>query len=172
MLFRKSFFFKIVIFKRIFFSKSCFLKVHVKRKLCAFYGVNWTKTWFFGCNFFFKIVLFKSNFFFKTMLFKKLFFFKIWRVVKLLIQNLTCCIIFVLKSNTLYNFLFEIFFLNRRLRISLNYYQTATNYQLVGKWWQLGLKDFFASVWYASVSLLLLSFSLLRSLSLWISENG
>ena len=34
--------------------KSCFLNMHVKRKICAFYGVKWVKTWFFVCKFFFK----------------------------------------------------------------------------------------------------------------------
>ena len=42
----------------------------------------------FKNNFFFKIMLFKNIFFFKMMLFKNLFFFEIWRVVKILIQNL------------------------------------------------------------------------------------
>ena len=99
MLFRKIFFFKIVLFKNFFSSKSSLLNMHVKRKICAFYGVKWDKTWFFVCYFFFKIVLFKNNFFFKIMLFKNLFFFKIWRVVNFLIQNLTRCKIFNSKSD-------------------------------------------------------------------------
>ena len=73
-----------------------------------------------------------------------LYFFqtKIWRLVNFLNENPTCCIIFILNSNTLYNLLFEICFSNRLFRFSLNFYQTATNYQLVGKWRQLGVKDF------------------------------
>ena len=75
MLFTKNFHSKSC-FSKKFSSKSCFLKVHVKRKNCAFYGVNWTKTWFFVCKLF-KIVLFKNNSFFKIVLFKNNFFFKI-----------------------------------------------------------------------------------------------
>ena len=66
MLFRKKFFFEILLFK---------------------------------INFFFKIVLFKNLFFFEIMFFKYLFFFKIWRVVKVLIQNLTRRKIFNSKSD-------------------------------------------------------------------------
>ena len=166
MLFTKTFVIKIMLLKNYFSSKSCFLNMNVKRKLCAFYGVKWDKTWLFVCKIFskFKNVLFKNNFFFQIVLLKNLFFFKSWRVVKFLYQNLTRCIIFISKSNTLYKFLFKTCFSNRIFRLSLNYYQTATNYQLVGKWRQLGVKDFSTSVWYALVSLLLLSFSSLRSL--------
>ena len=90
---------------------------------------------------------------------------KIGRVVKLLNQNLIRCIFFILKSDTLFKFLSEICFSKGIFRFSLIYYQTATNIKewLVG-YWPLGVKDFFTSVWYVFVSLLLLSFSLLPSL--------
>ena len=50
-------------------------------------------------SFFFKIVLLKNIFFFKVMLFKNIIFFKIWRVVKILIRNLTHCRNFSPKSD-------------------------------------------------------------------------
>ena len=76
-----------MLLKKVFSSKSCFLILHVERKICSFYGVNWSKTWFFVCKFFFKIALFRNK-----------FFFKIWRVVNLLIQKLTRCKIYDSKS--------------------------------------------------------------------------
>ena len=47
LLFKINFFFKIVLFRKFSSSKTCFLKLHVIRKKCDIYGVNWIKTWFF-----------------------------------------------------------------------------------------------------------------------------
>ena len=60
-------------FSEIFFSwKSCFSKLHVKRKFCAFYGLNWIKTWFFMCIFF-KICFLKIFFSSKSCCLKTYF---------------------------------------------------------------------------------------------------
>ena len=50
MLFTKSFSIKLMLFRIIFSSKSCFSKMQVKRIICALYGVNRIKTWFFVCK--------------------------------------------------------------------------------------------------------------------------
>ena len=71
-------FFKIVLFKNNFFFQIVLLKKKI----------------------FFKIVLI-NFFFFKIMLFKQIFWFKIWRVVKILIKNLTRCKNFNSKSDAL-----------------------------------------------------------------------
>ena len=73
MLFKKSFLFKIMLFRKFFSSNSCFLKVHVKGKVCAFYGVKWIKTWFFVCNFFSKICFLRSFFSSKSCSLKNYF---------------------------------------------------------------------------------------------------
>ena len=51
--------FKIMLLRKIFSSKSCFLEMQLKCKYCAFYGVGLVKTIFFVCNFFFKICFLK-----------------------------------------------------------------------------------------------------------------
>ena len=72
--------------------------MHVKCKICAFYGVKWVKTWVCVCKFFSKSCFSKKIFYSKSCFLKiifsskscflkKLFFFKVWRVVKILIQN-------------------------------------------------------------------------------------
>ena len=90
-LFRKKVTFKKLLFRNFFSAKSFFLKSHVKRKIFAYYGVNWIKMWFFVCNFFFKKCLLKlffsskscflKIFFLQNHAFKKIFFLKIWRFV-------------------------------------------------------------------------------------------
>ena len=68
--FQKYFFSsKSCFFKKTFYSQSCFLKLHVKCKMCAFYAVNWIKTWIFDGNFFSKPV-FQKIFLFKNLLFQ------------------------------------------------------------------------------------------------------
>ena len=118
MLFWKSFYSKSCLLGKTFSSKSRFLKLHVKRKMCAFYGINLVKTWFFVCkiffqnlrsenNFFFRIVLLKKFLFFKIMPCKNNFFFKIWRIVKFLIRNPTRRTIFYLKIRCVVKFLIQ-----------------------------------------------------------------
>ena len=105
--------------RNFFSSKSCFLKLHVLRKKCAIYRVNWIKMWFFVRKFFFKICFLKINFsskscllkkffFFKIMLFKNIFLLKSWRVVYFSIQNLTRCKKVDSKSDKMKNFYFKI----------------------------------------------------------------
>ena len=82
MLFKKSFFFKIVLFK--YARKTQYLRI-LRGKLkqnVIFCEQIFFKIVLFNNNFFFKIVLFKNLFFFKIMLFKNIFFLKVWRVVK------------------------------------------------------------------------------------------
>ena len=88
-------------------SKSCFLKKLEKCKICRFYQVKRTKTWFFGCKPFFRNLTCRKFFNSKS---NALYFFQatIWRVVKLLNQNLTRCENFVPKSNALYFFYLKI----------------------------------------------------------------
>ena len=94
--------------ENFFSSKSCFLKLHARREICAFYGVNWIRTWSFVWKIFFKICFLKlyfsskssflkKSFYSKSCFFKKIFFLKIWRVGKFLIQNLTRCFFFQSK---------------------------------------------------------------------------
>ena len=167
MLFRKNFFFEIVLFKIIFFFKIVLFKYARKtqifrilrgktRQNVIFCVQNFFKIELFKNNFFFKIVLFKNLFFFEIMLFKNLFFFKSWRVVKILIQNLTRREIFNSKSC----------FLNCIFRFWLNYYQRTTCWIMTTCWkiTTAECKIFFKSVWYVFASRLLQSFSLLRSL--------
>ena len=62
MLFRKNFTIKIMLLRNVFFSKTCFLKLYLKRKVWAFYGVNWIMTWFFCVQKIFqKLIFFKKN---------------------------------------------------------------------------------------------------------------
>ena len=82
--FQKNFFFQIVLFKNISFFKSCvlektfsslscFLKLNVKRKTCAFYGAKWVKTWFFVRKGFSKICFLKIFFSSKSCFLEKIF---------------------------------------------------------------------------------------------------
>ena len=60
--------------KKFFFLQNhAFWKLHVKRKICAFYGLNWIKTWFFECNFCSKFCFSKISFFWKLCFLKKFF---------------------------------------------------------------------------------------------------
>ena len=109
-----------MLFRKIYFSpRTCFLKLHVIRKKCELYVVNWIKTRFFVCNIFFKICSIKfifsskscllENFFSsKSSFLKKYFFLKNWRVVKFLIQNLTRCKKLDSRSGKMKNFYFKI----------------------------------------------------------------
>ena len=65
---------------KIFNTKPCFSKKHVKCKTCRFHGVKWTKTWFFA-----------SKQFFKT-----------WHVENFFIQILTRCIFVNPNSDLMY----------------------------------------------------------------------
>ena len=69
---------KVIFCVQFFSSKSCSLKIY-----------------------FLQIRALQKNFSLKTMLLKNLLFFKIWRVVKILIQNLTRWEIFDSKSDAL-----------------------------------------------------------------------
>ena len=89
MLFTKTFHSKSCFLEKLFSSRPCFPKMHVKCKIGQFYGVNWTKNVTFCVQNFFQNLLFKNIFFFKIVRFKNKFFFKIWRVVKFLFQSLT-----------------------------------------------------------------------------------
>ena len=73
MLFKKVFFFKIMLFKNA--RKMQILRIlRGKLKQNVIFCVQiFFKIVLFKNNFFFKIVLFKSNFFFKIMLFKNFF---------------------------------------------------------------------------------------------------
>ena len=112
--------------KEICNTKSCFLKKHKKMQNMPFSRskmdqnvIFWVQTIFQNvtCR---KICNSKSN---------SLYFFQsnIWRVVKLLNQNLNWCFLFILKSNTLYNFYSKSAFQNHLFRFSLIYYESAAN---------------------------------------------
>ena len=67
-LFRKKNFFKIMLLKNIFSSKSCFFKIARKTQDLRILQSELTQNVIFCVHFFFKIVLFKNNFFFKIVL--------------------------------------------------------------------------------------------------------
>ena len=54
MLFRRRFTLKVMLFRQNLATNSCFLNLHVNRKVCTFYGVNWIETWFFASKVFLK----------------------------------------------------------------------------------------------------------------------
>ena len=89
MLFKINFCFKIVLFKYARKTQNLRILRGKMRQNVIFCVQIFFKIVLFKNIYFFKIVLFKKLFFFEIMLFKNLFFFKIWRVVKILIQNLT-----------------------------------------------------------------------------------
>ena len=99
-----------------FFGKFSFFKIVLfiigrKTQNMRILRCKLIQTWSFVCKTFFKICFLKLNFsskswfskknLFKLMLFKNIFFLKIWRVVKLIFQNLTRCVFFNPKSDAL-----------------------------------------------------------------------
>ena len=83
-----------------FNSNLCFLRKHQKCKICRFRGVKRTKTWFFGCQHFFKTWN-VQNFIIQNLTRCIFFQSKIWRFVKMFNQNLTGFEIFIPKSDAL-----------------------------------------------------------------------
>ena len=130
-----------MLFRKIYFSpRTCFLKLHVIRKKCELYVVNWIKTRFFVCNIFFKICSIKfifsskscllENFFSsKSSFLKKYFFLKNWRVVKFLIQNLTRCKKLDSRSGKMKNFYFKIMLFRKFFFFKILHFEIARNTQ-------------------------------------------
>ena len=104
-----------------FIFKIVLSEVARTTKICAFYWVNWIKTWLFVCKKFFETCFLKLFFsskscfsknisFFKINLLKFIFLFKIWRVVNFSVQNLTRCKDFNSESDTLWKIFAELWF--------------------------------------------------------------
>ena len=120
----------------------CLLKLQVKRKVCAFYEVNWIKTFFLCANFFFNNcfpkLIFSSKSCFSKKIFSKTCFskikfssktyampnfqFKTLRVVKLLFHNLTRCKKVHFKPDTLWKFCFKVW-------QDLKFYDSESHFQ-------------------------------------------
>ena len=168
--FYKKILFKIMLFTKIFLFKIVLFKTARKtqnlRNLRGKLNQN---------------VIFCVQFFFKVFLFKKFFWFIIWRVVKVLIHNLTRCKIFIS----------ELCFLNHLFRFWLNYCQSGTQnnllendndwcffYECVVCVWLTFGTIFLVIAFFMAVGFLMgvmtISFALLIDLynSLWISNNG
>ena len=90
MLFKKKFFLKIMLFKNARKTqKMRILWGELKQKVIFCVQFFFQNRAFFKKKNSSKSCFFKNIFFFKIMLFKNIFWFEIWRVVKILIQNLT-----------------------------------------------------------------------------------
>ena len=101
MLFRKTFFFKIVPFKNARKTQNLGILRGKLNQNGTFCVQKLFQNLLLKTNFFIKIVIFRKNFFFKITFFKNIFFFKIWRIVKILFQDLMLCKNFVLVTDAL-----------------------------------------------------------------------
>ena len=99
MLFRKSFTFKIKDFRKLLLLKFVLFKNARKTQNLRILLGKLNQNVIFCVQKFFQNLLPKFNFFSKIMFFKNIFL-KIWRVVKILIQNLTRCKKFISKFDT------------------------------------------------------------------------
>ena len=115
--------------EKFFFQNRAFLKLHVIRKNCAFYGLNWIKMWFFVCNNFYKVCFLKLIFsskswfidssFLQNHAFKKYIFLENWHVVKFLLQNLTRCRKADSKSDRMKSFYFKIILFRKKFKFKI-----------------------------------------------------